>query len=59
VTRPKPLPLRRIFAAPLAVALVTLAGLVAALLGAGPLDAVSWAGLSVPLAAIAWAWWRR
>jgi hypothetical protein len=33
----------------------SIVGLVAALLGDGWLDAISWAGLSVPLLVIAWA----
>ena len=57
--RTTPAPLRRIFAAPLAVALVTIVGLVAALLGDGLLDALSWTGLAVPLAVMLWAWLFR
>jgi len=59
VTRRRALPLRRVFGAPLAIALVSLAGLVAALLGDGLLNALSWTGLTVPLAAILWSWLYR
>jgi len=59
VTRRRALPLGRVFGAPLAIALVSLAGLVAALLGDGLLNALSWTGLTVPLAVILWAWLYR
>lgn len=45
--------LRQIFAAPLALAAVTAGGLVAALIGDGVWDALSWIMLGVPLAALA------
>ena len=48
-------PLRRIFAAPAAIALLSIVGLVAALLGDGVYDILSWIGLLVPVLAIAWA----
>lgn len=48
-------PLRRIFAAPAAIAAVSIVGLVAALLGDGVHDVLSWIGLLVPVLAIAWA----
>jgi hypothetical protein len=51
--------LLRTFGAPAVIALATLAGLVAALVGDGPYDITSWLGLAVPLAAIAWAMLRR
>jgi hypothetical protein len=44
-----------IFAAPGIVGVVSLVGLVAALLGDGLYDAVSWLGLLIPLAVVAWA----
>jgi len=50
-----PLPLAAIFGAPLAIALVTIVGLVAALLDDGLYDAVSWAALLVPLLVLGWA----
>ena len=45
----------QIFAAPIGVALVSLVGLVAALLGEGIVDAISWIALLCPLAVIGWA----
>ena len=47
--------LMRTFGAPLAIAVVSLIGLVAALAGDGLADVVSWVGLSVPVAVIVWA----
>ncbi|MCH2558441.1 MAG: hypothetical protein MK005_14195 [Alcanivorax sp.] len=47
--------LRGIFAVPLLIALASLIGLVAALLGDGAMDALSWLGLGIPVAAVAWA----
>ena len=55
VKLPAPLPLRAIFGVPLLVALVTLVGLVAALLDDGLYDAVSWGALLVPLLVLGWA----
>lgn len=43
-----------IFRVPLLLALLSLVGLLAALLGDGPWDAVSWVGLGVPVAVIVW-----
>lgn len=40
---------RRIFAIPALIAIVTLTGLVAALLGDGWQDVLSWVGLSIPV----------
>ena len=51
----KPQPLRRIFAAPLALALLSVAGLVVALTGDGWRDGLSWAGLAAPVLAVGWA----
>jgi hypothetical protein len=48
-------PLLRIFGIPLAIAAVSIVGLVAALVGDGPLDAVSWIGLLIPLLVMLWA----
>jgi len=47
--------LRAIFAVPLAVALLSSVALVAALTGDGWRDALSWAGLAVPVLLVAWA----
>ncbi|MFT0138151.1 hypothetical protein ACEK07_14615 [Alcanivoracaceae bacterium MT1] len=49
----------RIFAVPVLIALTSLIGLIAALLGDGVLDVVSWVGLAVPLVIIGWAMKRR
>lgn len=55
----RPQGLARIFAAPGAIAALSLFGLVAALIGDGPWDAAGWLGLTAPLAALAWAMRRR
>lgn len=47
--------LKRIFAVPLLIAAVSLVGLVAALMGNGVFDVLSWLALAVPLAATVWA----
>tara|TARA_R100001163_G_C4956688_1_gene122202 strand:- start:34 stop:246 length:213 start_codon:yes stop_codon:yes gene_type:complete len=49
----------QIFAIPLFLALLTLVGLIAGLLGDGLSDILSWAGLFFPLAAIVWAFKYR
>ena len=54
-----PLPLPAIFGIPIAIALVTTAGLVTALLDDGLGVALSWAALSVPVLAAVRAWRRR
>ncbi|WP_293393372.1 hypothetical protein [Phenylobacterium sp. RIFCSPHIGHO2_01_FULL_69_31] len=51
----RPQGLARVFAAPSAIAALSLFGLVAALIGDGPWDAAGWLGLTAPLAALAWA----
>lgn len=51
----KRLPLGAIFAAPLALALLSVVGLISALTGDGWRDALSWAGLAAPVFAVAWA----
>lgn len=51
--------LSAIFLVPVLIALFSLIGLVSALTGDGLRDVLSWAGLAVPLLAIAWAWLRR
>lgn len=53
--RRAPLPLRSIFAAPAAIALFSLLGLIVALTGDGARDAFAWACLAVPVAAVFWA----
>jgi hypothetical protein len=49
----------RIFAVPLALAIVSVIGLVAALTGDGWRDWISWATLALPVAAFVWAWIYR
>lgn len=44
-----------VFAVPLVIALLSIAGLVIALTGDGWRDALSWVGLGVPVLAVAWA----
>jgi hypothetical protein len=43
---------RRVFAAPLALGIVSTVGLIAALVGDGPWDALSWLTLGLPIALI-------
>lgn len=50
-----PQSLRAIFAAPLAIGVLSSVALVAALTGDGWRDALSWAGLAVPILTVAWA----
>jgi hypothetical protein len=49
------LPLTVIFGIPVLVALITIVGLVVALLDNGWLDVISWNALLVPLTVIVWA----
>lgn len=51
----RPHSLRRIFAVPLLLALLSVAGLIVALTGDGMRDVASWAALAVPVLAVAWA----
>ena len=51
----RPTSLVRLFGAPLLIALVSLVGLVSALMGDGVADWISWAGLAIPVAVIVWA----
>jgi hypothetical protein len=44
-----------IFAAPLAIAVLSAVALVAALTGDGVRDVLSWVGLAVPVLTVAWA----
>jgi hypothetical protein len=53
--QPGPQRLRVIFAAPIAIGIVSLVGLVSALTGDGLRDAISWAALGVPVAVFIWA----
>lgn len=52
-------PLVRTFAAPTVIAIASLIGLIAALLGDGGFDITSWVALGIPVAAIVWAMARR
>lgn len=49
----------RTFAAPLVIGLASAIGLVAALVGDGFADFLSWIGLGVPVLAVVWAVARR
>ena len=49
------MPLRAIFAWPLAIFLLGLVGLVSALTGDGWRDGLSWLALAAPIAAVVWA----
>lgn len=57
--RPTPPAIVRVFGIPAIIAIASLAGLFAALLGDGAFDATAWFGLGAPVAAIAWAMLRR
>jgi hypothetical protein len=48
----RPQSLRRIFAVPLLLALISVAGLVVALTGDGWRDAAAWAALAIPVLAV-------
>jgi hypothetical protein len=50
---------RKVWAVPLALVVLGGVGLVAALVGDGMLDTVSWLALGVPVLVILWAWRRR
>lgn len=47
--------LRAIFAIPLAIAVLSIVGLISALTGDGARDALSWLALAVPVIAVGWA----
>ena len=47
--------IRSTFAIPAILAAISLIGLVSALVGNGLADALSWAALTIPIAAVAWA----
>ena len=55
VSRPRSQSLRVIFAVPLLLAVLSLVGLVVALVDQGWPDLVSWVLLTTPIAAVAWA----
>lgn len=46
----------QVFAVPIALGILSAVGLLAALLGDGPWDAVSWLALGIPCAVTAWFW---
>jgi len=50
---------REVFHVPVLLGLATVVGLVSALLGDGPWDALSWLAILAPIAAVALAWRRR
>jgi hypothetical protein len=52
-------PIAAIFAWPLAIFIIGLAGLIVALTGDGWRDTAAWAALAAPLAAVFWAMARR
>ncbi len=47
--------LRAIFGMPIAIGLASIVGLVSALTGDGPRDALSWLALAIPVGAVGWA----
>ena len=49
----------RIFAIPLFIGITSIVGLLAALLGDGAYDAVSWLGLGIPVASVIYAYAKR
>ena len=57
--RKTPSTFRHVWAAPTLIAVLSLAGLVTALLGDGIEDWIGWGGLALPLAAIVWSQLRR
>ncbi len=59
MTARTPQPLAVILRLPAAIAAVTAAGLVCALVGDGLWDAVSWVALAIPIAVAAWGVARR
>jgi hypothetical protein len=50
--------MRRVFGIPLLLGLLSAVGLLSALLGDGPWDALSWLTLGLPVAVILWFWGR-
>ena len=53
------LSLRQVFAAPLAIAVLSTVGLISALVGDDIWDVLSWLTLAIPVAVILWYWPRR
>lgn len=53
--RPEQVSAFRTFAAPALIAVLSFVGLVAALVGDGGYDVLSWLGLGAPVAAFVWA----
>ncbi len=54
----QPFPFRKVYGAASLIAVVTLFGLLSALLGDGVWDALSWVLLAIPLAVILWKYSR-
>lgn len=48
----------RIFRVPVAIGIVSTAGLLSALIGDGAFDALSWVALGLPLGLVGWYWAR-
>jgi hypothetical protein len=53
------LSLRQVFAAPLAIAILSTIGLISALVGDDIWDVLSWLTLAIPVAIILYCWLRR
>lgn len=51
-----PFPFMKVYGAAILIAVITVYGLLSALLGDGIWDALSWLGLAVPLVVIVWKW---
>ncbi len=49
-----PFPIRKVYGPAVVIAVITLCGLLSALLGDGLWDELSWCALAVPLAIIGW-----
>jgi hypothetical protein len=52
-------PLRKVYGPPMLLAVVTIGGLISALLGDGVWDVISWGALIIPLAVITQKLWSR
>lgn len=61
VTPKRPAPSRfwHVFAAPLIIGVISIAGLLSALLGDDVYDAASWLGLGIPAVLVCWYAFRR
>lgn len=57
--RRRRLSLRQVFAAPLAIAILSTVGLISALVGDDFWDVLSWQTLAIPIAVILYCWLRR